>query len=343
MYNSVVIGGTFDHLHKGHEAFLEFSFSSGKKVAIGLTSDDYVRENKEHPELTQPFAVRKDNLEEFLKTKNLFERAKIIPIENLFGLTLEKSVDYEAIVVTKDSEKGAGVINEEREKRGLKKLALIQAPFVESEASTPIAAVDIRKGKINKNGEVFEKHDWVGTTVTLPDTLRDELKKPFGTIMQEIDPTQINKDQTITVGDLTTKIFNEKNIGQKISVIDFIVERKPLFTTIEELGFVGTEKVIKVKNPPGTITKELWQTVRDLSTVILGSGATPESNNRFVILIDGEEDLAVLPFLIVFPIGWTIFYGQPREGLVCVRISKENKEKALQLLHQFKPTDTLGH
>ncbi len=32
--NLVVCGGTFDHFHKGHEAFLKYVFSVGKKSII---------------------------------------------------------------------------------------------------------------------------------------------------------------------------------------------------------------------------------------------------------------------------------------------------------------------
>ena len=38
-YGHLVVGGTFDLMHKGHEAFLQKAFASADKVTIGLTSD----------------------------------------------------------------------------------------------------------------------------------------------------------------------------------------------------------------------------------------------------------------------------------------------------------------
>src|SRR5258706_7508860 len=41
MYNVIVIGGTFDHLHEGHKVFLRFAFQKSKEVLIGVTADEY--------------------------------------------------------------------------------------------------------------------------------------------------------------------------------------------------------------------------------------------------------------------------------------------------------------
>lgn len=39
MVNSVAVGGTFDHLHLGHQIFLMYTvLSSSDKVYIGVTS-----------------------------------------------------------------------------------------------------------------------------------------------------------------------------------------------------------------------------------------------------------------------------------------------------------------
>jgi hypothetical protein len=58
------------------------------------------------------------------------------------------------------------------------------------------------------------------------------------------------------------------------------------------------------------------------------------------ILVEGEEDLAVLPVLLISPLGFSVFYGQPNEGLVKIQVSEENKEKAYQLVENFDKSKT---
>ena len=51
-------------------------------------------------------------------------------------------------------------------------------------------------------------------------------------------------------------------------------------------------------------------------------------------MVKGEEDLAVLPCLLIAPEDAVILYGQPNEGLVFVNVS-EGKDKANKLMTYF--------
>jgi len=57
--------------------------------------------------------------------------------------------------------------------------------------------------------------------------------------------------------------------------------------------------------------------------------------------VDGEEDLAVLPVLLIAPLGFSIFYGQPNEGLVQVQVTEENKEQAYQFVNSFDKRESM--
>jgi len=50
-YSHAVLGGTFDRIHKGHEALLLHAFSIADRVTIGVTSDEFVQQVKKEPGL----------------------------------------------------------------------------------------------------------------------------------------------------------------------------------------------------------------------------------------------------------------------------------------------------
>ena len=85
-------------------------------------------------------------------------------------------------------------------------------------------------------------------------------------------------------------------------------------------------KVIRVENPPGTITKELWAAAKS-------SLKTPSDVK---ILVEGEEDLSVAPFIIEGDSDTVIFYGMKDTGFVLVEINKEIKDKTKNLLKKLE-------
>ena len=137
----VVIGGTFDILHKGHKAFLKKAFNLGK-VTIGLTSDKMAQRIKRRE--VKGFRYRKKELEEFIK-ENFSKKAEIIKIEDEFGTTLKEDFDY--IVVSPATYKNAVLINKKRKKRKKKPIKIVKIKFVLGEDSQPISATKIRSKK----------------------------------------------------------------------------------------------------------------------------------------------------------------------------------------------------
>ena len=57
-----------------------------------------------------------------------------------------------------------------------------------------------------------------------------------------------------------------------------------------------------------------------------------------LILVDGEEDLAVIPLILAAPFGVFILYGQPGEGVVVCEVTPAAKEKAGAMLAHFVDT-----
>ena len=160
----------------------------------------------------------------------------------------------------------------------------------------------------------------------LDEELRLELKKPFGELYESFDDAIENIKSSkilIAVGDVTTYNLINNGIYPNIGIIDNLIQRKN-----HNHEFNYTENIIKTKNPPGTITNELWETIELAIDNIT-------DNKNYLIIVEGEEDLAVLPSIILAPKDAIVLYGQPNEGLVFVNVSKV-KEKAYEFIKKFK-------
>lgn len=330
-FKLVACGGTFDHFHKGHREFLKQAFLVGKKVLIGLTSDDFMRLKK--GDQGEPYEKREQALRDFLKKEGLEKLAEIIQIHDVFGPTLSSSFPIEAIVVSWETQKGALLINKKRKELSLPLLKIIVIKLALAEDGKTISSLRIRKGEINREGRLFVHPAWFTGSLFLPEKMRPKLKAPFGPLITDLKKWQeedkkLNLSNIITVGDAVTKSFNTNRLGPKIAIVDWKVARKKTFKSLSELGFSGHELVLQTVNPPGMLKPELFKTVQK------AFGLVP-LKPQIVIQVEGEEDLAVLPCLLVAPLGFTVFYGQPGVGFVRVSVTEENKERAYSYVTSF--------
>ena len=327
-FNLVVCGGTFDHFHKGHESFLRFILSLSNKIILGLTTAEYIR-NKKLSNSIESYSKRKKSIEEFFRKENALYRLEIEPIDNLFIPKKWESLRIDAIVVSNDTQKGAEIINRERKKRGLSQLKVIVAPIIFADSNSELSSFRIRNGEINREGKLYVKDLWFKKDLKLPQDLRKELQKPFGELLKDVNDLSKDKDNlVITVGDITTKVFNEKSLGQDISVIDFKVAREKKFYSILELGFKGDERILTVDNPAGYITSNLFKAILQIFK--------SDMKRRIILQVNGEEDLTVLPLVLLSPLNTIIYYGQRDLGLVKIFVSENAKEKAYNLALKLK-------
>ena len=58
-FKTAVLGGTFDHFHKGHKNFLEHGLSISERLMIGVTSDEYVKNLKSQKYISKLKIFRK--------------------------------------------------------------------------------------------------------------------------------------------------------------------------------------------------------------------------------------------------------------------------------------------
>jgi len=154
-FKTVAVGGTFDEFHKGHRALLMKAFEAGEQVLIGLCSDEFAKKlHKPHP--TAPYEQRLEELKDFLGKHDFLKRAKIIPLNDVYGVTLSKGC-VESLVVSRETESAALKINEERKKLGLPPLDIAVIEMVPSENHAPISTTRIRRGEIDRDGFLLKK------------------------------------------------------------------------------------------------------------------------------------------------------------------------------------------
>lgn len=318
-YKTVVSGGTFDCFHSGHQAFLHAMFLQSERVLIGITSDLYTKKYK--TETRDSYAIRIGLVKDFLQKKGWLEHAEIAEIDSHFIPDVWENYSIDTIFVTDDTKKGADRINQKREKENKKRLPVIVVPQLRSEDGTIISATRIKKGEIYRDG----RH----TSLQLPEILRKKVREPFGDIYPDIDDLlshmSLSSDRLIVVGDIALEKVREKGILPKVAVIDLFVERKKVYRSIDSHNFKGDEVVLRVKNPAGQITSSVFKTATK----------TMQDAKRYIVLVDGEEDLVVLPYVLAVPLGYHIVYGQPGQGIVVITVTKQRKQRARKLLEKF--------
>ena len=160
----------------------------------------------------------------------------------------------------------------------------------------------------------------------LDEELIGEFKAPLGKLYVDFEdaiPMIKEANFLISVGDQTTKNLVDIDMIPNLGIIDHRIQRKN-----HNHDIIRTENILNAVNPAGTITEDLWETIEE------AIGLTLYDKENRIIVVEGEEDLAVLPCLLIAPEDAVILYGQPNEGLVFVNVS-EGKDKAQRLMTFF--------
>ena len=60
------------------------------------------------------------------------------------------------------------------------------------------------------------------------------------------------------------------------------------------------------------------------------------ANQKTQIVVDGEEDLLVIPAVVLAPERSIVAYGQPNQGIVVIEVTKRNKLKCRQIIDSME-------
>ncbi|MBQ7978617.1 MAG: DUF359 domain-containing protein [Candidatus Methanomethylophilaceae archaeon] len=160
----------------------------------------------------------------------------------------------------------------------------------------------------------------------LPEKDRQVFKEPLGTELYDDDLGSFHAQTTlITVGDVVSLTFRRHGIRPFLSIYDGITERREM---TEFATLVEDEEKDEVVNPAGRITRELVESIRGR---IEGTGG--------LIKVIGEEDLALMPAVLLAPIGTDIVYGWPGRCMMRITTDEGIRSKMEHLVSKMEEAE----
>ncbi len=323
VYKTLILGGTFDRLHAGHEAFLDKAFESGEKIIIGLTTPTMLKKIVRQNSIWS-FEERKKAVEDFVKKHG--KQFVIEPIDDIFGPSTEME-DLDAIIATDETRQTCERINQIRKRKGLKKLEIVHVPYIYSEDCRVISSSRIRKNEIDREGRVLVDY-------SITESLREDLRIPKSKIFEGDNPT-VTKDmisyirekefeRVVCVGDEVSHDLLQNGFKPSNIIADGKVNRMPIDYLDEIVGKYSN--TFSLVNNPGTIAKEVWKTLDDAL------------KQESVVVVKGEEDLLAIPTILLSDANTAIIYGQPGRGKVVIEVNEQRKQIWRKKLSEFNTT-----
>jgi pantetheine-phosphate adenylyltransferase len=151
-YRVIALGGTFDHLHKGHRALLDEGFRRGDRVLIGVVSDELAKALGKMPDGN--FNERRKAVEEYIRKKHPKAKWETFPLYEPYG-PFGSDPKVEAIVVTPESLPRAESGNAARIKKGLRPVDILMVPLVLADDGVRISSTRVRKREIDIEGHLI--------------------------------------------------------------------------------------------------------------------------------------------------------------------------------------------
>lgn len=305
-YQLVGLGGTFDHFHAGHASFIKFASSLGAQLLIGVTDIELTR-YKMRSNLIQPYFKRARAVHHFCQKNQI--RHKIVKLSDPFGPAIDGQSNIDALAVTTNTVSGGEKINEIRRRLKLPQLPIYTHKMLHDQSGEVLSSLRIRSGVVNREGQVYGSV--FSKDFKLSETQRKFFQKLHGQIVSE--PAEITKT-TVVVGDISLEKFQQAGWFFNLGIFDNFSERTPVETATKNSPL----PIQTIDNPAGTISSKAFQFISDF--------LQNYSNKKpHLLKIKGEEDLMTVVAVLASPLDTIVYYGQPNQGLVELKVTEELK------------------
>jgi uncharacterized protein (UPF0218 family) len=155
----------------------------------------------------------------------------------------------------------------------------------------------------------------------VPESKREFFKAPLGKDLSESELSKLDaKHKLITVGDVVSLTVRKHGLAPDIAIYDGMTERREMTDFANLVKSRGWKETV-VKNEAGTITAALFEAVENALT-----------GHEELIRVEGEEDLAVIPCILLSPEGTNIIYGWPGKGMMLITTDESTVREAQLLM-----------
>lgn len=321
-YKVIGMGGTFDRLHAGHQQFLRFASDLSDEIWVGIATDIFTK-NKPLANIIEDFETRSIHVTQFLQQQGI--QARIFPLSDPCGPTLQGS-PVEAIVVTNLTKAGGDFINQCRTNIQLPLLPIEVCELLKDEQGEHLSSTRIREGKINRQGRVYSL--LLDQGLILDSNQKQFFREKRG---QLITAPMSPGIYSFIVGDMVLATFIQNQWPYHLGVFDGFNQRQ--LYNAELLQSITPDAT--APNSAGQITKVLYKNLENLQQQLLST----QIDSTFKPLhfkVQGEEDLAAVVLALIAPLESTVYYGQPNEGMIEMRVTEQLKEQFYGALQTFQ-------
>ena len=160
----------------------------------------------------------------------------------------------------------------------------------------------------------------------VPEPLRATLARRYGPVFPDEEARKRIRHlgPFASCGDRVTALAIEIGNLPILGIVDFKTRRnEPVDPAV--FGPLAARGRRRVKNPPGMLTERLRRAVKELLQT--GGG---------LVEVDGEDDMGSLALVESLPVGATVIYGIPGEGVSFVAVDPIAKENVRALIAQME-------